>query len=314
MTLVVPNAAGGGYDTYARALAPAIEAHSGLTVRVVNMTSGGGAVAPVYVANSQNDDLLVLIQNSADLITGEFEQSGENGGPRTFLIEKFDVVGIIQTEPGAWLGALDIDILDPERTNIVSGQGTFADAIFPVLMAGRAIGMTADVVTGYEGSSDQAAGVLRGETEVTTNSITSALKGARSGDLKILMVMSNGPWPDTPDVPYLAGEGGVAWQRSEGLSQEERDLRMSLALLAANIGGSTRGIHMSTNVTQERRDCVSDILSVALFDPLFVDSAESQGRAVQPITGDDARAYVEQARQSFLGAIETYDELAVIAE
>jgi len=308
-TIVVPNAAGGGYDVYARALAPVIEAHSPLSVRVVNMPSGGGTVAPYYVAESGNDDMMALLQNSTDLVTTELEGSGENGAPREFLINNFDVVGIIQTEPGAWLGTDAVDLLDPARTNVVGSQGTLFDAIFPLSLTAMALGMTADVVTGYEGSSDQAAAVLRGEVEVTTFSLTSALKNAKSGDLKVLMVMSEGQWPATPEIPYLAGEGSVVWQLTENLAPEARDARRAMAVLAASAGGSVRGIHMSTNVSQERRDCVSEILSEALVDPAFIDAAAAQGRDATPIVGDAARALVAKSTASFMGSLDLFDGL-----
>ncbi|MEN8685278.1 MAG: hypothetical protein ABF305_16275, partial [Marivita sp.] len=56
ITVVVPNEAGGGYDTYARAFAAGLEELSGETVRVSNMPAAGGRLAYTEVVRQSPDE------------------------------------------------------------------------------------------------------------------------------------------------------------------------------------------------------------------------------------------------------------------
>ena len=55
ITLVVGNAAGGGIDTMARTLAPALEEYLGVSVVVENMPGASSGVAAEYVMGQPKD-------------------------------------------------------------------------------------------------------------------------------------------------------------------------------------------------------------------------------------------------------------------
>ena len=58
-TLMVPNKAGGGYDTYARTLAPVFEALSGASMIVTNAPAAGGFVGIGQMANAAPEENLL---------------------------------------------------------------------------------------------------------------------------------------------------------------------------------------------------------------------------------------------------------------
>jgi len=306
MTIVVPNAPGGGNDTYARAIAPSIEEHSALDVRVVNMPSGNGLAALSFVANAPADEIIALVENTNDLIATEIDSDATG---RHFLIEKFDILGIFLIEPDTWLGRPDFDILDPALAQVISAQGSAEGSIISVNLAAMGMGLEGHVVSGYEGSGDMAAAVLRNESDITALSAASSSKNAASGDLEILLAISDGPWAQMPDLPYLAGEDSVAWARTENLEDAEKLRLRGLATTAANLGGTVRSFHISQNVPQERRDCLMNVVGMALEDPVFKENAETQGRPVGPVVGQAARDRVERGRVAFNEALDIIDEL-----
>ena len=66
-TIAVPNGPGGGYDTYAREIAPFLADVTGLNVRVANIEAGGGRVAYELTLSASEADLVLLLTNINDL-------------------------------------------------------------------------------------------------------------------------------------------------------------------------------------------------------------------------------------------------------
>ena len=136
-TILVANKAGGGYDTYARAIAPVLADLSGLRVRVVNNAAGGGAVARQLMLAAGDDSLTMLIENAVDMNVQLVDDSSQQS-----LLELVDVLGIVHTEPGAWVLGADIDIYDTGITNLVAAQGTVDDGLIPIVLAGMGLGLS----------------------------------------------------------------------------------------------------------------------------------------------------------------------------
>ena len=311
LTIAVPNSAGGGYDTYARALAPVIETYSGVTARVANMPSGGGLAARSFVMNSGPDDLAVLIENVADLVTSRMENVGRGAqAEKEFMIDGYSVVGIVHSEPSTWLGRAGIDLLDPDLTTLVASEGALDEALIPFFVTGRAMGLTIDVVTGYDGTREMVAAILRGEADISGMSATTSFSRAEDEGIDVLMMMSDGPAAEAPDLPYLAGEGSVVWQRTEGLPPEEATYRRDLATAVAGLRGSARGLFVSTNLSEDRRDCIASVMDQALFDAAFTETAVSQGRPVQAQTSAEAVAFIDGIRQAYQDVLPTLEVIA----
>ena len=310
MTLVVPNAPGGGYDTYARAIAPVIAKHSGTQVRVVNMPAAGGQAARNLALNADPDELILLIENTTDLVITETSEASATD--RTFLIEGFDVLGIVHVAEVVWVGQTGLDLLAPNRTKLIGADGTLEEAVFSLFMPAMALGLQSDLVTGYEGTNDQASGVLRGEVDVMSVSVTSGLRVAGDDDLDVVLALSNGPAADAPSVPYLAGEGSLTWQLTEYLDDAEKENRRGLAQAVADLRSEARGLHMTRNVPQARRDCMGLVIAEALQDAEFVDTAVSQGRPVLALQADEARQLAASMTSSIQDVISLSD--AIVAE
>jgi tripartite-type tricarboxylate transporter receptor subunit TctC len=289
MSLVVPNAPGGGYDTYARALAPALERLGEFDVRVVNMPASGGQAARNLTINASDDDLVLLIENTADLAITEIDGSDAAGEDRRFLIEQLDVLGIVHAAEVVWVGSSALDLSVPREGGLVGADGTVEEAVFSLFMPALALGLQSDLVTGYDGTNDQVSGVLRGEIDVMNVSVTSGLRVATDENLKIVLSLSDGPSAAVPDAPYLAGEGSLTWQLTEDLDDAVRTERRQIAQAVADLKSETRGLHMSRNISEERRACMAEVIAQALEDPEFVENATAQGRPVEIMKADAAR-------------------------
>ena len=310
MTIVVPNAPGGGYDTYARALAPAIERRGDVSVRVVNMPAGGGRAARSLALNATSDELIILIENTADLVVTEMGDigRGEQAG-KAFMIDGYDTLGIVDTAASAWLAPTGFDVADPDHGTVVASDGAIEEALLGVIIAGMALGLETDVVAGYDGSSDQAAAVLRGEVDITNISITSANRLAQDDALEVVLTLSNGPVEGAADIAYIAGEGSVVWQMTEGLQASEATSRRAMAQAVADLKSTARGLFISRNVPETRRGCIADVVAAAMDDQSFIDTVISQGRPVAPRYAPEAQAFVRSMQISLLAVKPLIDQV-----
>jgi tripartite-type tricarboxylate transporter receptor subunit TctC len=299
MTVVVPNSPGGGYDTYARALAPVLEKHGQVTARVVNMPAGGGRPARSLAMNADPDELIILLENVGDLVTTEMGDLGrEAQAGKAYMIDGYDILGIAHVAVGAWLAQSGFDITDSDQGTIVAAEGGLEEALLGIIVAGASLGLETEIVSGYDGSGDQAAAVLRGEVDITSMSVTSAARIARDEGLSVVLTLSDASVPEAPDVPYLAGEGSLVWQLTEALDPAEMAERRTMAQAATDLKSSARGILISRNVPEARRDCVAAVIDAAMNDPEFIDAAVAQGRPVEPRNAVQSRAFVASMQSS----------------
>ncbi|MGB0498860.1 MAG: hypothetical protein ACPGID_11020 [Rubricella sp.] len=299
-SVLVPNAPGGGYDTYARALAPAIEEVSGMVLRVVNMPAAGGRAARALAADPPRGEFLYLIENTSDLVTTETGIAED--GTRTLLVQSFDSVGILHLAPEAWAARTGFDLADASGGPIIAGAGTISDAVIPVILAAEALGREAQIVGGYSGSTDQAAAAARGETDMTSVSLQSAERLAAAGTLDVVLILSDTPAPAHPDVPVLAGPEGIVWAMTDALDPAERDRRRALAQLSADLSGSVRSIHVSMTLPEEDRTCLAEALNTAMEHPTYLDAIAAQGRPITNRTAEEARALTARMIEGYLAA------------
>lgn len=313
MTLAVPNSPGGGYDTYARSLAPAIETHGGLTVRVTNMPGGGGLAARGFVMNAAPDELAVLIENAADLAIAPVGNLGRGAqADKDILLDAYEIVGILHSEPATWLARAGLDVADPDLGPLVAAEGSLTEALLPILIAGAVLGIEMDVVTGYDGTGEMAAAILRGEADISSMSATTAARRAQDEELEVVLALSEGPFTGAPDLPYLAGPGSLVWDLTAELPEGEAAERRRLASAVARLRTVPRGLFVSTNMTEDRRACVAEVMDAALADPDFVATAAAQGRPVAAQTAAEARAFADGLRSAFADARPTL--LAITAD
>jgi tripartite-type tricarboxylate transporter receptor subunit TctC len=283
-TILVPYSAGGGFDSYARTIAPYLGAEAGLNVRVVNNSAGGGRVADIIAIKSLNDDeIILLIGNMLD-----HAFSTVNTDSNILTLEALDVLAIIHSEPRAWVLGEGLDILSPDLNKLVAADNTVEDAIIQITLTGMALGIETDIVAGYGGSSEYVAAVLRKEVDMTTTSLQTAIKRTKGNEASVAFIINKGELQTAPGVPFLAGEGGIADIRSRSLSISERSQRLKLAETAANLTKSVRTISISANAPKKIRNCLRDALERALKSESLGEELRLLGRPLTPIYGTEA--------------------------
>lgn len=209
LTVVVGVAAGGGYDVYARFLAPHLESATDATVVVVNQPGASGILALNRMMRQAPDGLTLMLANGS---TSALAQFLKQEGVRYDLSAMKWIAGIISERRVLLMPAKrDIATLIGQSnagtqvrwggTGLASGQ-TLAAALFS-----EAIGLNSRIVLGFKGSRQTVAALLGGELDAIILSSSSARKFSRSEGLDAVATLAGDRSPLLPEVPTIMEYG-----------------------------------------------------------------------------------------------------------
>jgi tripartite-type tricarboxylate transporter receptor subunit TctC len=202
---VVGYSAGGGYDSYARLLAPHLEQRLGATVVVENRPGGGGNLALNQVAAGTPDGLTIIIISAA---AAAFGQVMEEDGVR-YDLGRMGVLGrVIDDKRVLVLNAelpfatLD-DLRNASRPIVFGGLARTSALSAGAAFVAEGLGLNAKLVVGYKGSKEVSLAALRGEVDGFVSSDSSASRYTRADGLTPFATISRERSALLPGVPTL---------------------------------------------------------------------------------------------------------------
>ena len=202
---VVGFGPGGGYDLYARMIAPHLSKQLGGTVVVENQPGAGGITALNRVYTSPPDGLTMMIANG----TGAALAQLTNQPGTRFDITKAGHLGTVSIEPWVWLVAANSPIKSVQdafklgRPANWSASGPMDGLSDGALFTCEAIKLPCKVITGYKGSRDAAMAVTRNEMDSLYIADTSAINYTRAGDSAVIATINRKRSRFYPDVPTI---------------------------------------------------------------------------------------------------------------
>jgi tripartite-type tricarboxylate transporter receptor subunit TctC len=203
--LVVGYGPGGGYDAYARMIAPHLSKMLGASIVVENQPGAGGLVALGRIATATPDGLTMMIVNGTG---AALSQLTEQVGVR-YDLGQLGYLGTVSASPWMWLVGPNSTIKTPQdamklgkRMNwAASGpaDGLSDGAAFTC----EALGLDCRVVLGYAGSNQAALAVTQGEMDAIYVSDTSANNYVASGQQHVVAAMGRVKSRFFPDAPTI---------------------------------------------------------------------------------------------------------------
>jgi tripartite-type tricarboxylate transporter receptor subunit TctC len=283
ITLLVPYSPGGGFDTWARLIAPSMEKHlEGDAEIVVENQDGGGGMRAVYEVNAAEPDGTTLIFTEPGYITvNQVLERTESD----FDVRDLTYLGQVTSDPQVFAVSGDSDIDTIEELAAASPIKHAAQDISPIeTITYEEYGVDADYVL-HEGTSEAVLAVRRGDTDATVISLSSILEFLKSGDLKPILYL--GTEEITPDLVGAEELQGVETAESTGHPELNEVLEQHRVLAAP----------------PDLPDCMRDAFSKALADTLadeeFVAKAEEAELRVVATGADDAQSMVDNTADTF---------------
>lgn len=274
VTLLVPFKPGGGFDAYARMLAPILQEQTGGRVSVVNMPGANGTIAIRAVAAAPADGLTLGAFDLRDLVAARLSD------PTLPAPTEFTALGSLGTVSGVWAAREGGATLEGTAPLVVGlSTGAVPRVLLPAMLLEREV----RIVRGFGGLSDRWLGLLRGDVDIVDGSHDSVARLlAGSPGTRSLLALSTGPVAQHPGTPHLAGQDGLVAQRSSRLDAAARRNRMELASLAAELSASERTVTVSAKVPAATRACLEQAVERAIHSDALRDAAAQQKLVLEP--------------------------------
>lgn len=203
---IVTFGAGGGYDIYARQLAPHFGRKLGATVVVENQPGAGGLSALSTFATASADGLAMMIIQGTGAAAAQL--AGQTGA--RYDLATFGYLGTVSASPWVWLVTAGSPIRSASdavaaKKQIAFGAGGPMDGLSDgAAFTCAALRIDCKIILGYKGSKDVALALMRGEVEALYVSDTSAFEYASSGEgVRPIAVVGRKKSRFFPNVPTI---------------------------------------------------------------------------------------------------------------
>ncbi|HTN73336.1 MAG TPA: tripartite tricarboxylate transporter substrate-binding protein [Methylomirabilota bacterium] len=288
--IIVGASAGGGYDTYSRTIARHMGKHiPGNPVFVVeNMPGAGFLISANYMYRVAKPDGLTI----GHFIGGLFLQQLLGKPGVEFDAAKFEYIGV-PTQDNYVIGIskknTGVSTMDQWMSSktIVKlggvGAGSATDDIPKVLIA--AIGLPAQVVSGYKGTADVRLAYDSGEVQGVCNSWESFTatwpNELKSGDLAIVLQTTAKSHPELSKVPLA-----ISYAKTD----EAREL---IRALVHSVGPAARPYLLPPGTPKDRLMTLRKAFMDTMKDPEFLADANKAKLDINPLDGDELEQNVK---------------------
>ena len=288
--IIVGAAAGGGYDTYSRTIARHIGKHiaGSPTFIVENMPGAGFLIAANHTYRVAKPDGLTI----GHFIGGLFLQQLIGKPGVEFEAAKFEYIGVPAQDNyvigiSKKIGITSMDQWIASKTVVKLGgvgAGSATDDIPKVLMA--AIGLPAQLVSGYSGTSTVRLAYDSGEVQGICNAWESLVatwpNQVKSGDLTIVLNTTAKPLPDLPKVPL-----SISYAKTD-------EARKLIQALVHSVGPAARPYVLPPGTPKDRVQILRRAFMDTMKDPDFLAEAVKAKLDINPLDGAELERNVRE--------------------
>jgi tripartite-type tricarboxylate transporter receptor subunit TctC len=277
--ILVDSPPGGGYDIYARLVAPALAARLGATVLVENKDGNGGLAALATLLVRPADGLTIMNGSAeAAIISQVLARPGA-----IWDVTKLNWLARMATAPKLWFVGANArypTIAEAAKANPLTWSATGpADDISDVeAVISHVLGLKSKIVTGYRGSGDMSLAVVRNEVDAGLLSADSALPHIDS--IRPIALFGARRWRHLPDVPTLSEAAALPPDKTW------------IVTLRSQIGEAQRALVAAPDVPPERVDYLRDVFAGILTDAAVLEEGVKTNREIEFMSGGDLQRQI----------------------
>jgi tripartite-type tricarboxylate transporter receptor subunit TctC len=278
---IIPKAPGGGFDSLVRMISPPFERALPHKVAVVpdNIPAGGGGKGVSQLYRSKPDGYTL----GAVDIPGTFILQARQGGGGFDLqkmvwlcsLAKPEYMCLAVGQNSPFKSLADLKKRAEKRALKFTSSGPEGTAYAATLVGTTLLGLKAQLITGYKGSSDFVVGAIRGDGDAVIAPVSSVRPLQQANSMRVLASFEpHSTFPGTPDATTLG----------------QPDLTKVLLerLVAAPPG-----------LASDIKAILATAMSKALADPQAVKLAKKLDIELVPNTPDEAAARIRQSADFF---------------
>ena len=286
--IVVGFAAGGGFDTYSRAMARYWGRHipGNPSIMVENMAGAGSLIAANHVYKAARPDGLTI----GNFGGGLFMQQLKGGAGIEFDARKFEFLGVPVQDNRSCAFTKASGITSMERwmaakSPVKIGATAPGDLVHDgpkILQA--ALGLPIHLVSGYKGTADirlaAEAGELAGGCWGWDSIKATWARALESGDAIVVVQMVSKPHPDLPKVPLA-----ISYAKSD-------DARQLIEAGVTIPAITNRPYVVAPGTPKDRVEMLRKAFDATMKDPEFVADAKKSRIDLEPIGGLEVQKMV----------------------
>lgn len=271
VNMIVPFSAGGGNDTFVRALQPLLEEQLGESLVIRNIAGGGGAVGMSRAVASEPDGYTLLAASNAMLTL-------EAMGNVPFTHDDFDFIAKVVDEPyilavGEESPYEDLDSLVEAASDSsikVGSSGVGSSAYITANAIANRTGAKLNLIP-YPGGSEAISAAMGGHVDAVVLGGAELRSALESGRLEALATTYAERGDSLPDVPTFKESG--------------YDLVLSV----------WRGIAAPKGLPQEVKDEWVAAVQQIVDDGSYEETASNLGTKLSPLFGDKLEAFIDES-------------------
>jgi tripartite-type tricarboxylate transporter receptor subunit TctC len=278
---IIPTDPGGGFDTWARLLAPTMEEKlpNNPNVLPINRPGAGTLAGTQEVYSGKPDGYRIVINDPSQIslpqVTGETEMD----------LAKMTGVAKVATQPELIVTGSDSEYESMEDLAAADARmataGLGASNVVVMDRFGMAVPFEFNV---HDGSGEAVLSVVRGDTDYAMFPVSSVLESVQAGDVRPLVLIGDKPADGEPGAEELA------------------DVPTMDELVEAGAGEIFQQ-HRIVMAAPETPECVVDILSTAitesLEDPALIEQAAEAGLTPSPADAAEAQSLMDQNLETY---------------
>jgi tripartite-type tricarboxylate transporter receptor subunit TctC len=208
---IIPKAPGGGFDSLVRVISPRLEKYLPHKVAVVadNIPAGGGGKGISQLYRSKPDGYTIGVVDIPGSFILQAKQSGAGFdlNKLTWLCSlgepEFMCIAVGENSPLKSLD--DLSKLSNTRPVKFTSSGPEGTAYAATLVGAAILGIRAQLITGYKGSSDYVIGAIRGDGDAVIAPLTSVRLLQKANTIRVLATFEpHSSFPGVPDATTLA--------------------------------------------------------------------------------------------------------------
>jgi tripartite-type tricarboxylate transporter receptor subunit TctC len=211
ITFIIPNAPGGNFDVFVRAVSPAMQKYLPRQVNIVplNVAAGGGGKGLTQLYRARPDGYTIGIVN----IPGGFMLQEQQGGRAFDLTEMTWLGNIAQGETYAIAVApdsplktvADMQTLSRQRPVKFTSTGPEGTSYSAIIISSEMLGIRPQIITGYKGSNDYIVAAMRGDGDAALSTVTTLRRFLEGGTVRVLATFE--PKSSLPGIPDATSLG-----------------------------------------------------------------------------------------------------------
>jgi len=290
INFIVPYNPGGGYDEYARMIAPYLEKYTGARVDIKNVPGSGGMKGAVEIFNAPADGTYIGIINGSAMVTNQLaEIEGAN-----YKVGQYNYLGRIVADQRVLVAASNSgiksfkDMMAATAPTVVGATGLGGSTYVDAVISGKVFNLDQKVVHGFDRSGDIRTAMLRGDVDVMWGSLGSALDGITAGDHKPILTDQENPEGALAGVPSVYDVAKTL---------PDADHAMKVLDAWASLSAVGRPVAAPPGVPDDRMAFLRDAFDKAMRDPDFVKTAADNKRELLYASGDQMAKIAKSATE-----------------